>query len=598
VRVPDAWRSAPVLDALVSVLSFLSEDTYEFEFVPLQDDEPLDGFIEYATTPYSGRIDEVVMFSGGLDSLAGAVTETVVGGRQVLLVNHRSNEKLTPRHQELVRGLERHASSCPPLHFPVRLNKAKELGREHTQRTRSFLFAALGTLFARMADLSRLRFYENGVVSLNLPLSPQVVGARASRTTHPCVLAGFGRLFSALFGCRFDVENPFLWDTKTDVVRRIGDSGCGHLVALSTSCGHTWERTARHTHCGVCSQCIDRRFAVLAAGQEANDPIDAYGLDLLTGPRRPGEPKTLLAAYLELANRVERMGEADFRAQFGELFRAIPYLKLPTAVGATRVFTLYQSHARQVAGVVDRALADHATAIRRQELPRNCLLRLVVDQPEPGGSDENSDRPSGNYFLGRGRFWRIRYGTGRENIYPKDRGFDFLRVLFAHPNVTFTASELAARVASGTAGDVRTVSVGEAAEAGVGVSGRPGADAALDRDAVDALRARLAEIRALKPTLVDDVSVAGVENRDELDAEERRIVAQLGQDLGHTGRSRKLGDLKEKVRKRVSIAIRRAIDLIGDDDAPLAAHLRKPVLITGSNLCYAPPSGVCWVLEE
>jgi hypothetical protein len=281
----------------------------------------------------------------------------------------------------------------------VRLNKAKRHGLEHTQRTRSFLFGAFGVLFAHMIGLPRLRFYENGVVSLNLPLSAQVVGARASRTTHPGVLAGLGRLFSALLGRRFEVENPFLWDTKTDVVRRIAAAGCGDLIRLSTSCGHTWERTARHTHCGVCSQCIDRRFAVLAADQGSNDPADAYAVDLLTGPRRPGEPKTMLAAYLELANRVERMGEADFRTQFGELVRALPHLKLPPSVGASRVYALYRSHARQVTGAIDAAIAANAVAIRRQELPRNCLLRLVVDAPPQG---EEADPVGGRAPAARG----------------------------------------------------------------------------------------------------------------------------------------------------------------------------------------------------
>jgi hypothetical protein len=76
-----------------------------------------------------------------------------------------------------------------------------------------------------MIGLSRLRFYENGVVSLNLPPSAQVVGARASRTTHPGVLAGFGALFTALLGKEFVVQNPFLWDTKTDVVKRVAGPG-------------------------------------------------------------------------------------------------------------------------------------------------------------------------------------------------------------------------------------------------------------------------------------------------------------------------------------------------------------------------------------
>lgn len=34
VRQPDIWSSAPVVDALTDTLSFLSEDEYQFKFVP------------------------------------------------------------------------------------------------------------------------------------------------------------------------------------------------------------------------------------------------------------------------------------------------------------------------------------------------------------------------------------------------------------------------------------------------------------------------------------------------------------------------------------------------------------------------------------
>jgi hypothetical protein len=135
VRRPDLWNSAPVRAALVDVLSFLSEDSYEFEFPHLEKDTSLAGFIDYSETPYHGRIEEVMMFSGGLDSLAGAVTEAVANKRRALLVNHRSNEKLTPRHRDLLQGLAERAGAAAPLHFPVRMNKAKRHGREHTQRT-------------------------------------------------------------------------------------------------------------------------------------------------------------------------------------------------------------------------------------------------------------------------------------------------------------------------------------------------------------------------------------------------------------------------------------------------------------------------------
>ncbi len=97
-----------------------------------------------------------------------------------------------------------------------------------------------------MIGLNRIRFYENGVVSLNLPPAAQVVGARATRTTHPQVLNGFAKLFSSLAEKPFIVENPFLWKTKAEVVKLIGDAGCADLIKFSRSCTHTRDITKQH----------------------------------------------------------------------------------------------------------------------------------------------------------------------------------------------------------------------------------------------------------------------------------------------------------------------------------------------------------------
>ncbi len=74
------------------------------------------------------------------------------------------------------------------IRVPVWVNTAETLGREPTQRTRSFLFSALGTLVAQSVRANGLRFDENGVVSLNLPIAQEALRSRASRTTHPLAL--------------------------------------------------------------------------------------------------------------------------------------------------------------------------------------------------------------------------------------------------------------------------------------------------------------------------------------------------------------------------------------------------------------------------
>lgn len=297
VRRHDFWMQPSVQTELVSTLSFLSDDEYHFDFVPLVHPPEPQRTFDFVDTAFTGFVEEVVLFSGGLDSLGGAVQESLIDRRRVLLVNHRSTEKLAPRHRTLLQLLNGLAGSAAPIHIPVRINKAKELGREYTQRSRSFLYVSLAATIASMVGVNRIRFYENGIVSLNMPLSAQVVGARATRTTHPRVLRGFERLVSLVAGKSITVENRFIWKTKTDVIRLIADSGCANLVRYATSCTHTWETTNQHTHCGTCSQCIDRRFAILAAGQESSDPGDAYKVDLLTGDRAAGKPTSLRSRW-------------------------------------------------------------------------------------------------------------------------------------------------------------------------------------------------------------------------------------------------------------------------------------------------------------
>src|SRR5205823_6879193 len=127
------------------------------------------------------------------------------------------------------------------MHLHVRVWKDSDLNRNYTQRTRSFLYTAVGATVSRMLGLDALRFYENGVVSLNLPIAGQVVGTRATRTTHPRVLAGFQELVGAVGGSAFKVANDFLWNTKAEVIKGIVDAGCADLIAASVSCAHVSE---------------------------------------------------------------------------------------------------------------------------------------------------------------------------------------------------------------------------------------------------------------------------------------------------------------------------------------------------------------------
>jgi hypothetical protein len=578
VRRPDFWNHASVLQELVATLSFLSEDEYHFHFEALADPPPADRYIEFSPDRFGGTVEEVLLFSGGLDSLAGAVLQAVSNGRQILLVNHRSNPKLDPVLDRLVRELALAAPRRPPILLPVRINKSRGLSRETTQRTRSFLYASLAATITAVLGLDRVCFYENGVVSLNLPPAAQVVGSRASRSTHPRVLAGMSRLLQALAGGRFVVENPFQWHTKAGVVQGIAIAGCERLIRHSRSCAHPRGRKNAQPHCGVCSQCIDRRFGVLAAGQAANDPADGYEVDLFTGERAAGHPQTMLAVYAETASQITRMGAARFFSTYGEVSRAVTHLGGDPEVSAQQIFRLYQEHARQVSSVIDEGTSRYRVAIRERTLPPHCLVRMVCgeaeDEPSPITSSRAKPATGNNVFRRKGDAWVVRFAGGEDFTLLARTGAAYLHLLLQRPGCPISAAELACRVA------------GNPERFALGSAGR-----VLSEESLAAYRVRYTELaeEIAKAEKAKDAVLL-----EQLKKERLSLGAEVARAQGLGGRRREASDDRERCRKAVTMAITRAVRRIDRYDSNLAKHLRPPQLRCGDNPCYDPSPRIDW----
>lgn len=381
VREPKLWSSEAVLTALRDGLGFLSDDEYEFNFKKMATPPPVTAYLEFKEET-GFQAEEVILFSGGLDSLGGAIQEAVVAKRKVAFVSHRSAPKIVKCQKDLLVDLKDRCA-IKPFHVPVWVhNSANARARDFTQRSRSFLFAALAAVVARIFDLWRIRFYENGVVSINLPIAPQVVGGRATRTTHPQVLNGFSDIFTALFEKPFAVENPFLWSTKAEVVKSIRDAGCGDLIRHTTSCTRVRDSEKLKTHCGECSQCLSRRFATLAAGcSDQEDPEEMYSIDLLTGEREPGGSRTMLESYVRTAKRIKDMSDIAFFSEFGESNRVTQHVRgLSVDDAASRILDLHKRHATEVSGVISKGFQDYVEEIRGGILPEDCLL--ILDFPD------------------------------------------------------------------------------------------------------------------------------------------------------------------------------------------------------------------------
>ena len=380
VRCPEVWSKQEVVETLASLLWFMSNDKCTFEFMKTQRAPPLPHYIEFSKeASVAGGIEEVLLFSGGLDSLAGAVKEAITDGRRIALVSHRPAAVPDSRQKALVAMLAEKVGEGPrPFHIPVWVNKDEPLSRDFNQRTRSFLYASLAVTTATMFGLPRFRFYENGPYSLNLPILPQESRARASRTTHPRVLKGFEKLFSQLLGKPFSVENPFRWSTRADILRDLKAAGRADLIRHTVSCGHTRQGTGTQPHCGVCSQCIDRRFAVLAANCAQHDIEDRYKVRIFTDPLVKPEDQATAVGYVTRATQVEEMkGQGALLSQFGESYRYLNYMDGRFDDNAQKMFDLCQRHACEIGRVVDAAHRAHATDIRKGLLPESSLLMIL-----------------------------------------------------------------------------------------------------------------------------------------------------------------------------------------------------------------------------
>src|ERR1043165_3989645 len=247
------WNRTDVVELLVETLKVLADDKFAFSFRPMKDEPPKQQYLEFGQLedwPFY-NVPRVQMFSGGLDSLAGAL-ETAASKEKLVLVSHRSVSTLSSRQTKLFEALRQRTDS-PMIHVPVWINKDENKGKEPTQRTRSFLYCSLGAIVASSVNAGGVRFFENGVVSLNLPVADEVTRARASRTTHPIALHQFGMLFSMVLGREIVVDNPFLFNTKADIVSMIGANNAAKLICLTCSCSHqmfqsktTW-RSEEHT---------------------------------------------------------------------------------------------------------------------------------------------------------------------------------------------------------------------------------------------------------------------------------------------------------------------------------------------------------------
>lgn len=229
--------------------------------------------------PHVWEPTALALFSGGLDSLVGAI-DLLEEGHRLVLVSHYDYGQLAATQQALAAALRRHYGPERFHHLQVRVQLE---GPELTLRSRSLLYLALGlTAAAAFPGPPILVVPENGWISLNPPLTLNRLGPYSTRTTHPYFLGELAALWSE-WNISIRITNPGQALTKGEMLSRCRNLRLlKELFHLTVSCARPvagrWRRQSPGA-CGYCYPCLVRRAALSRLGWDRGED---YRLDVLT----------------------------------------------------------------------------------------------------------------------------------------------------------------------------------------------------------------------------------------------------------------------------------------------------------------------------
>ncbi len=152
-------------------------------------------------------------------------------------------------------------------------------------RARSILFVAVGVAVASIIKTKpSLAVPENGLISLNVPLTGARTGSLSTRTTHPYYIGLFRKLLIYL-KISVPIDLPFRHLTKGEMLTQSKNQiVLRKTVGLTMSCSHpTVGRYAGITpgnHCGYCVPCIIRFASLKSSGIVDRKP----DWDVVTSP--------------------------------------------------------------------------------------------------------------------------------------------------------------------------------------------------------------------------------------------------------------------------------------------------------------------------
>lgn len=265
---------------LEEMLSFMTGDLWYINFIQANEYKMPICHKEFDMS----NVSSVTLFSGGMDSLIGAIDIAEITEGKTFLASHYDSTMGGPKgDQDRVFGMLDQSYPNRFLRFksPVRIQPCRQKKSELSSRSRSLMFFAIASIVAESIGKP---FYvpENGSVSLNYPLSPSRRSACSTRTTHPIMVHQFNKLMKSL-GLKTLAINPYEFKTKGEMVQACKNKSILiSIIPHSNSCGKRSQHQFMFdnnsaTHCGRCMPCMYRKASMLNYKDSTS-----YGIKLTT----------------------------------------------------------------------------------------------------------------------------------------------------------------------------------------------------------------------------------------------------------------------------------------------------------------------------
>lgn len=245
------------------LVKWVSEDTVNITFV----DNPIP-YQGYINSLAPGINNDVTLFSGGLDSLAGAYYNYNNGIKSDYLGFINKGEEGTKQLNisKFYRKVFNDSTEIILIYKPTSKKKT------FIQSTRSLLYLALAIAKAHFNSSKNVYLYENGILSLN----PEINNRYTTKTTHPKTMYMY-RLLLEKLNIDIKINHLFQFKTKGQITNDMNEE-FKKVIKHTFTCGQGRSHPKRsHTgQCGVCVPCILRKLSLAAYDNEKYDVFYEY----------------------------------------------------------------------------------------------------------------------------------------------------------------------------------------------------------------------------------------------------------------------------------------------------------------------------------